>query len=142
MIDGGHRRSNMPLKVTDLKPGDRVMLNCPKSRLMAQREAEFEGIYPSIADAMNNTGLGVIVMGSGTQAFLNEGKLWAAFLFQTSRDPVVRLRHSDGSFNEIPNPVKYLVLRGAFQVEPDGTLREEEGRRIYIAYRLPRPTQG
>jgi len=46
----------MPLKVTDLKPGDRVLLNCPKSRVTAKREAVFEGIFASLSEAQERTG--------------------------------------------------------------------------------------
>jgi hypothetical protein len=35
----------MPVNVRDLQAGDHVMLNCPKARYKARREAEFQKIY-------------------------------------------------------------------------------------------------
>ncbi len=128
----------MPLKITDLQPGDRVILNCPKARVSRQREAQFEGLFRSVAEAMTKIGDGALIMGPETAKFLEEGGLWAAFLLQTRTDPVVRLRHVDGSHDDIPNLGGEIALRAAFVVEPDGSLREEEGRRVFIERRLGR----
>jgi hypothetical protein len=127
----------MPLKVTDLKPGDRVLLNCPKSRLMTKREAVFEGLYHSLQDAMADGPPGVLMIGKATEEFLRSGAQgWAGFLFQVTREPVLHIRHPDGTFDEFPNLTGEMSLRGAFVVEPDGSLREEEGRRIFIERRV------
>ena len=128
----------MPLRITDLAPGDRVILNCPKSRVAQKREAQFEGIYHSLQDAM--TGYDILLAGTSTAEFLESGGTlgWAAFLFQVSAEPLVRVRNPDGSPTYIPNPSGSMELRGAFVVEPDGSLREEEGRRIFIERRLGR----
>jgi hypothetical protein len=107
--------ASMPLNIADLKVGDRVILNCPKSA-RPKRAAQFEGIYYSIQEAMGN--FDAVLLPGGTAEFLSNAQLgWAAFLMQTQ-----------GGFS----------LRGAFRVEADGGLREEEGRRIFIERRIGR----
>jgi hypothetical protein len=107
----------MPVPVADLKPGDRVVLNCPKSRVMQKREAQFEGIFSSIEDALARGD--AMLMGTSTMGFLS-GRAWARFLFG---------RATDGSGIDVD-------AVGAFVVEPDGGLREEHGMRIFIERRM------
>jgi len=129
----------MPLKVTDLKPGDRVLLNCPKSRVTAKREAVFEGIFASLSEAQERTGTVHIDLVDDTAfAFLSHGKTWARFLFQrVGPGECVNLRRADGSITALGlAPGCSTDLVGAFLVEPDGSLREEEGRRIFIERRI------
>jgi hypothetical protein len=107
----------MPFKITDLTPGDRVILNCPKSRVATHRQAQFEGIFQSLEDAMRREaaeGRLAYLAGSATAEFLNS-RPWARFLMQ-SRSSV--------------------ELIGAFAVQPDGTLKDEEGRSIFIERRV------
>jgi hypothetical protein len=103
----------MPIKLTDLKPGDRVMLNCPKARTQPRREAIFEGIFESVAAAAADSE--IMAVGENTAAFLASGNGWARSLLQT-----------EGHFR----------LAIGFRIEPDGSLREEDGRRIFIERRL------
>jgi hypothetical protein len=109
----------MPIPVTDLQPGDRVVLNCPKSRVTAKRQAQFEGIYSSLADAMN--GATILIAGTGTADFLEQSGRFAGFLFG-------RMDNRD--------------LRMALAIDPDGSLRDEEGRKIYVEQRLGRVNRG
>jgi hypothetical protein len=102
------------MKVTDLKPGDRVMLNCPKAA-KTHRQAIFQGIYRSVEEAMSAGNESALLVGAETEKFLREGGSWARFLLQTL----------DG-----------VSLGAAFVVETDGSLREEMGRRIFIERRL------
>lgn len=105
----------MPLNITDLKVGDRVILNCPKAT-KPRREAQFEGIYHSIGDAISS--LDALVLPGATAEFLASGALgWAGFLLQTKGG---------------------VSLHAGFRIEPDGGLREEEGRRIFIERRVGR----
>lgn len=54
----------MPVNVRDLQPGDRVVLNCPKARYKARREAEFSGIYTAAElRAFVSSGNGMILDG-------------------------------------------------------------------------------
>lgn len=126
----------MPLSVMDMQPGDRVVLNCPSSRVMPKREAQFEGIFKSIEDAIQRGETTALVMGESTAAFLSSGKAWARFLFQRVNGPEVNIRHANGSKTELPTYNGATDLIGAFTVEPDGALRDEEGRRITIERRI------
>lgn len=106
----------MPLKIQDLQPGDRVILNCPKAKTATQREAEFEGIFASVEDAVRR-GDRALLMGTTTADFLNAGNPWARFLMGVRGG---------------------LDVVGTFVVEDDGCLRDEEGHRIFIERRLGR----
>lgn len=106
----------MPLAITDLHAGDRVVLNCAQARVTQKREAIFEGVFASVNDAMHRGGYTAIALPGGrpTEEFLNGGA-WARFLMQSCEG---------------------VDLVGAFRIEPDGALREEEGRRITIERRV------
>lgn len=128
----------MPLHVNDLQPGDRVMLNCGASKVMAKREAQFEGIFQTIEEAMQREAsdrAGSILLPGASAEFL-AGGAFARFLFQRSNDLTVRFRRPDGSRVEVSNPAGTMDLVGAFRIEPDGALREEQGRRITIERRV------
>jgi hypothetical protein len=89
---------------------------------MVKRVAEFEGCYGSVDDVMAKHGEVAVIVGSGTIEFLKSGDgLWAGFLFGSS---------------------EWGDFRAAFKVEPDGSLRDEEGRRIYVERRLGRVQTG
>jgi hypothetical protein len=107
----------MPLRITDLQPGDRVVLNCPKSRVSVKREAVFEGIFESLDQTISKErtgGRAAYLAGSATAEFLGS-RPWARFLMQ-SRSGV--------------------DLIGAFAIQDDGTLKDEEGRSIFIERRV------
>jgi hypothetical protein len=127
----------MPIRVTDLKPGDRVVLNCPKARRNSKREAQFEGIFESMDDAMNHGGKApdVLLMEHATEAFLAQ-KVWARFLLQTVSESGQVLRYPGGDAMNLPKFAGITELSAAFLVEPDGSLREEEGRRVFIERRV------
>ena len=111
----------MSISVLDLRPGDRVVLNCPKARIKPKREAEFEGLYNSIEELRASMVGHVLYDLPGTASFIAGEKAcrWARFLLQTE---VV-----DG----VPRQ-----LRNGFVVDADGGLREEEGRRVFIERRV------
>jgi hypothetical protein len=105
----------MPLNVQDLKSGDRVMLNCPTGRI-PKREAIFEGIFKSLEEAAQPDKYHqVITMCVPSEELLRTGA-FARFLLGRGVD---------------------WELVAAFRVEPDGGLREDEGRRVFIERRLP-----
>ena len=106
----------MALHVNDLRPGDRVVLNCSASRVMAKREAQFEGIFQTIEEAMARGTYDAVLLPGATAEFLSRGA-FARFLLQR-------------------NAIGPMDLVGAFRIEPDGALREEEGRRITIEMRM------
>jgi hypothetical protein len=107
----------MPLKVTDLQRGDRVLLSCPESRVALRREAQFEGIFASVADQLERGNIQALLMGRDTADFLNGGKPWACFQFRAG-----------------------TVC--SFLVEADGDLRDQTGLRIFIEQRLGRVGMG
>jgi hypothetical protein len=105
----------MPLSVNDLQPGDRVVLNCPKARIMRKREAQFEGIFRSSVEASERGNRRALLISKPTIEFLASGGAWARFLME-----------SKGLWDVV----------AAFVIEPDGSMREEEGRRIFIERRM------
>lgn len=109
----------MPIRVTDLKPGDRVVLNCPMARV-PHRTAQFEGVYPSAAEAARTVAAGHDLTILAGKEFPAEGR-HAVFLLST---------------------VGSQELRGSFAVTPDGNLQDDDGRTIYVEQRLGRPNQG
>jgi hypothetical protein len=109
----------MPIKVTELQAGDRVVLNCPKSRVTVKRNAEFEACYRTVDEMVEKHDATLIT--KATVEFLKSGGLWASFLF-SSNDAI--------------------DLRCGFRVEPDGTMRDDEGRLVYVERRLGRVQAG
>jgi hypothetical protein len=110
------RVHSMSLRVEDLAPGDRVVLNCPSSRLMRKRDAIFEGVFDDMSNRVGDRS--AALMGAATYQFL-DGKRWARFMFSR--------------FNE--GKLDFDVL-GAFVVEPAGGLRDENGVRIFIERKM------
>jgi hypothetical protein len=134
----------VPVKLADLRPGDRVILNCPKSKVATHRQAEFIGVFKTLGEALDKEPGTALLVDVGTLEFIKSGKggLWAGFVFQTSSDPTVRIRRGDGTYDEFLNPTGRMEMRGAYVVEADGSLREEEGRRIFIERRVGRVERG
>jgi hypothetical protein len=110
----------MPILVAELAIGDRVILNCPRTKI-PMRHAQFEGLYKStfqmIEAAVRPDRLAIF----DGKIPPDEGQQWAAFLFWSSENQ---------------------EMRGAFAVGSDGRLRDEDGRKIYIVQRLGRANQG
>jgi hypothetical protein len=104
----------MPLSVNELQPGDRVVLNCPKARTMPKREAQFEGIFATLDEAQKSDLRAGMLIQQKSVTFLRGGA-FARFL----------MGRMDG-----------WDCIAAFVVEPDGSMREEEGRRIFIERRM------
>lgn len=109
----------MPLLVADLKLNDRVLLNCPKSQIATHRQAVFQGVFESLPEAMAESlrrgSIGIEYLPcSATPEFLN-GRHWARFLMGTLGN---------------------TELIGAFAIQPDGTLKDETGRSIFIERRV------
>jgi hypothetical protein len=98
------------IDVHDLSPGDRVVLNCPKSRIMPKRQAEFRALARNLSELPD----GDLVSRPG-RLFLESAAEWAVFLL---------------------GEVEGARLLGLFAVDSDGGLREEEGRRIFIERRV------
>ena len=136
----------MSISVLDLKPGDRVILNCPKARMQTHREAQFEGIFLTMKDAIaDRTKTGVVNIleqrAPETEAFHAnaEGRRFARFLLQSTSDPNAVLRTAGGDVLRLPPdhvPGALVELVCAFHVEADGCLREGEGRRIFVERRV------
>lgn len=121
-----------------------MILNCPKSKVATHRQAEFIGVFKKLEEALDKEPGTALLVDVGTLEFIKSGKdgPWAGFIFQTSSDPVVRIRNPNGSYSEFPNPAGKFDLRGAFVVEADGSLREEDGRRVFIERRVGRAQRG
>ena len=105
----------MPISIHQLQPGDRVILNCPKARLMPKREAVFEGIFHSLADAVSRETVDAVAIHTDAARFLDAGIPWARFLVR--RDPASE-----------------IVV--GLQIDADGNLREQQGMQVYIERRL------
>lgn len=134
----------MAISVVDLKPGDRVVLNCPKARgPQTKRVAEFGGIYASLEEAMLAHDYSALLTLEHTAAFIAAGGKFAKFLLQTASGQSRILEYPGGGpvrgFPEVPAGTGLIL---ALRIEPDGGLREEEGRRIFIEQRLGRAAQG
>jgi NADPH:quinone reductase-like Zn-dependent oxidoreductase len=110
----------LPIHVNDLKPGDRVVLNCPKSQRDSKREAIFKGVYASHAAAIAEL------------AFTHPGgmKIYTPPSILTQRLPVAAflLQSADRA--------GMVLVWGAFTVQPDGSLREDQGLRVFIEQRV------
>jgi hypothetical protein len=135
----------MPVLVTDLTPGDRVMLNCPKARgNQTKRVAQFDGIFGSLDEAMTASGgVCALLTQRDTEAFIAAGGRFAKFLLQTAAESTPILEYpGGGAIRGLPELPAGTQLIAAFVIEPDGSLRDEEGRRIYIEQRLGRAAQG
>jgi|SRR5579863_151170 len=104
----------MPLTITDLKPGDRVVLNCPKARTAQHKEAQFEGVFRSFQEMIKVGTADLTVISEPTVEYLQSERLWARFRMFTG--------------------ASWELLAG-FAVNPDGSLRDDEGRRITIERR-------
>jgi hypothetical protein len=124
----------MPVPVTDLKPGDRVLLNCPKARGQAKREAQFKGIYKSITDTLSEYDATAILRGPGTDALFESGQAVAGFILQTG-DPATFL-YPSGEALHAPHAGGTSDLTLVLRIEPDGSLREETGMRVFIERRM------
>lgn len=130
----------MSIDVRDLRPGERVVLNCPKAKGAQKREAQFEGIFERYADAMNDpwSSERSLLIQRHTVAFSRTQGPWSRFLLQTSeRGSDVVMRTPGGDALHPPGSADAETrLMAVFAVEPDGGLREEEGRRIFIERRV------
>ena len=111
----------MPIAIHDLSPGDRVVLNCPKARVMQKREAQFEGVFRSFTEAAPASTHSVTISEPSPSYVARGVSGWARFLMG-------RVGRAD--------------IIGVFAVEPDGGLREDEGRRVFVERRLERPAFG
>ena len=108
----------MSLRVDELAPGDRVILNCPSSALMRKREAQFEGVYATLAEAIDDAEHLAHFMKASTRAFL-EGQRIARFLFR---------RGAEGGIA--------FDIMGVFAVDNDGGLRDQTGKRLFIERKM------
>jgi hypothetical protein len=129
----------MSIDVRDLQPGDRVVLNCPKALRNQKREAQFEGLFPSALEAMAaGSPFSAQLIQRHTEAFTAAAGTWARFLLQTApAGSDVLFTTPGGDALQMPPTGGFTrQLYAAFIVEPDGALREEEGRRIFIERRV------
>jgi hypothetical protein len=126
----------MPIPVTDLKPGDRVILNCPKARRQVKREAQFSGMFESF-EAASAIDAVMIVREAAMRFISSGGPAWARFLLQTVSGGNRILEYPGGGVIQgLPEVNGETLLLAVFAVEPDGSMREEFGRRIFIERRL------
>jgi hypothetical protein len=125
----------MPLHVNDLQPGDRVVLNCAAGRGRTKCEALFDGIFENYAAAAK---IAVSVLaGPRTEAFSVENGAVARFVLQTTSGPTRVFEYpGGGEMPPLPDFDGESCLIAIFRIEPDGALREEQGRRITIEMRV------
>lgn len=115
----------MPVSIDSLAPGDRVVLNCPAARVDKKRPAEFEGVFAHAEDCGRRPGRGLTIVDDTTREYVRKaekrGERFARFLMETRGE---------------------VEICAVFVVEPDGALRDDEDRRIWIERRLGRVMQG
>ena len=127
----------MPVNVRDLKPGDRVMLNCPKARYKARREAEFQKIYtPAELRELTDGDGGLLVIGH-----LDFNSEYAVFLLTVAVGEGYALVDGNSRM-AIPNPPGTVLRHMCAMRITDGTLKDDEGRTVFIEQRLGRPSFG
>jgi hypothetical protein len=123
----------MPLHVADLTAGDRVVLNCPKSRGLAKREAQFKGVFKTLHEALREYDGALVLAGSEREALLNLDGAVAAFVLQTG-DPAT-FKYPSGETLEVPFAgTSELTL--TLRIKPDGSLHDETGMRVFIERRM------
>jgi hypothetical protein len=110
----------MSLRIDELAPGDRVILNCPSSRIMKKRDAVFEGVFNTLEAAMDAGEQPLHVAHRRTFEFL-KGERVARFLF----------RRGDTTEGGIA-----FDIMGAFAVDRDGGLHDENGVRLFIERKM------
>jgi hypothetical protein len=123
----------MPLHVNDLQPGDRVVLNCAAGRGRTKREARFQGIFSNYKDALQGK---PVLMRTADEEFLACAEPIATFLLQRADRCQLLEYPGGGPLQGIPEFDGERELLGFFRVEPDGALREQQGRRITIEMRV------
>jgi hypothetical protein len=127
----------MPVNVRDLKPGDRVMLNCPKARYKARREAEFQKIYtPAELREKTRGDRGLLVVGN-----LDPHSEYAVFLLTVAVGEGYALVDGNSRLH-IPNPPGAVLRHSCAMRITDGTLKDDEGRTVFIEQRLGRASFG
>jgi hypothetical protein len=127
----------MSLLVSDLKPGDRVLLNCPKSKMQTRREAVFEGVKDRRQVAQAVWTAGSAVTGRDWRRQFDRQECFAIFLLQTM-GPGASLDFLNADGERIPMPARMAIteLRGLFAVREDGTMFDDENRTVFIERRL------
>lgn len=117
------------ISVFELRPGDRVILNCPKARRITKRQAEFVGLFEGeMALAAGND----LVVGR----FRPGNHIWAKFLMQTATGGQIVEYPGGGAVAGVPPFAGVTALFAGFVVEQDGGMREEDGRRVFIEQRF------
>jgi hypothetical protein len=129
----------MPVRIEDLRPGDRVILNCPKARRLPRREVEFCGVItPDEAIERINRS----VVRDFDDAAMDRQARYAEFLFGfAGPDQAVAFVQRDGRRHLIPpgRPTRHCC---ALRIADDGTLKDDEGRTVFIERRVPRAAHG
>ena len=126
----------MPLRVTDLQPGDRVIINCPKARRLARREVEFRGILTAAEIQEWASGGGGAVYGK-----IEPDARYAEFLLRTVDTATPHdLLDEHGQRHRLPD---YRIVRHSclMRIVGDG-LKDDENRTVFIERRLARPAMG
>jgi hypothetical protein len=126
----------MGVQTSELKPGDRVVLNCPHARITAKRDAIFEGIF-GFEDAIKRLMADLVADPSRSIDLSHVSQelrdaSFAVFLFSTfPAGAVVRevKRDQRGEPFTLPSPVEQRML---LRVLPGGRLMDEEHRPVYV----------
>lgn len=126
----------MPLSITDLHAGDRVVLNCPHARHHAKREAIYEGLIGR-HEAITFIYLsGGHVTGRDWVRQFAEVEQFAMFLMQVvGPGEALDLVMDDGKRQPLPATAT-TALRALFGVRPDNTLYDDEQRTVFIERRV------
>ncbi|MEI9971102.1 MAG: hypothetical protein WDO73_03060 [Ignavibacteriota bacterium] len=78
-----------------------------------------------------------MILGASTSGFISSGGMWARFLLQTCSGPADVFEYPGGGVIQgLPQFDGETRLTAVFAIDPDGSMREEEGRRIFIERRL------
>lgn len=103
------------IDVNQLNPGDRVVINSPRQGVAKRAMVEFDGIFATAYEAIAHVMAHSALVGVDTTGDLN--------------GPFANFRFNTG-------------LCAAFRVEPDGSMRDDMGRAVYVEECLGRARMG
>lgn len=123
----------MPLKLSQLEVGDRVVLNCPKKDPVQARHkrVEYKGMKKGWELAAELKAHPEIIPMRGLAPFVSD-QVYAEFAQLSLGEQVVQ--HQDGSVG-LHGAV---YLRSFLDVDEEGDLWDSSGLRVFIERRLPK----
>jgi hypothetical protein len=123
----------MPLPITELTQGDRVVLNCPRGAPQTKRDAVFKGILRT-REELRELLAHATVQFEINLDFLEAGVAVAAFLMHTGNSADFEYPGGGKMIPEFPPFDGQQVM--LVQIDAEGNLREEGGHRVWIERRL------